>query len=231
MRAAEWNQRWGGLHRLCGSRSTLLSGMVPFRHDSLLLPGRRNRCSTDPSPPGSPAKHSRQGVLGRHSILPAMPEIPSQLGLRQEGRIFSATLPMSLTFLLALWGLQYSIRLDKGSMGTIFSEDIHSPELCSELHKGWIYWAEPLKQNFTYIARNFSPHCGVSCTARQTKAEPWWGSLLGASIPALPHTLTVNKHSYSWEEPANMSALKKPHKHTWTRRASGWNSTVKGALK
>lgn len=157
-------------------------------------------------------------------------QISSQLGLRKEGRGFSPTFPLSLTFLMALWGLQCSIRLDKRTMGTISSEDIHSPELHSETR--WIYWAEPLKENLNYIIRNFSPHgCPYQLQARRTKAEPWWGSQLGASIPAFPHTVTMNKHSHSWEEPANVSALKNPHKCRWTWRASGWIHTVEGTLE
>lgn len=64
-------------------------------------------------------------------------QIPSQLGLRQEGRIFPPVLPLSWSFLPVLWGLQCSNKLDKGPMGTISSEDMHSTELYSETR--WVY--------------------------------------------------------------------------------------------
>lgn len=158
-------------------------------------------------------------------------QIPSQLGLRQEGRIFPPVLPLSWSFLPVLWGLQCSNKLDKGPMGTISSEDMHSTELYSETR--WVYWAEPLKENFNYIVRNFSPHgCPHQLHGKTNQGRALGRQSAGSLHPwSLPHTVTINKHSYSWEPPANMSALKNPHKCTWTWRASGWHCTVKGTLK
>lgn len=144
-------------------------------------PVRRNRYSTNTSPPASPAKDSRQVVLGgTHHPASNAWQIPSQLGLRQEERIFSPTLPLSLTFLP-------SIRLDKGTTGTSSSEDIYRPELCSETR--WIYWAEPLKENFNCIVRNFSPYgCPVS-TAQRDKPRQSLGEAVCWEPPYCTSTL------------------------------------------
>lgn len=193
------------------------SGTLPSFHQ-----GER----TNTIPPGSSAKDSRQVVLGGQSNAR---QIPSQLGLRQEGRIFSPTLCLWL-FLVVLWGLQCSIRLDKGTMRTILLKTYTAQSCVQKLdgHTEQTHWKR-ISTSLLGISPHMTAH--INCTARQTKAEPWWGSLLGASMPALPHTLTINKPSYSWEESANVSALKNPHKCTWTWRASGWNGTVKGTLK
>lgn len=64
-------------------------------------------------------------------------QLPSQVGLRQEGRVFPPALPPSLTLLAAPSGLQCSIILGKGTKGTISSEGKYSPRL--HLETRWIY--------------------------------------------------------------------------------------------
>lgn len=114
-------------------------------------------------------------------------QLPSQVGPRQEGRIFPPALPPSLTLLAAPWGLQCSIGLGKGTKGTISSEDKYSPGLHSETR--WIYWAEPLKKNLNYML-GISPHAVLQLadplsTAQQKKTRQSLGEAACCEPPYL----------------------------------------------
>lgn len=71
----------------------------------------------------------RLGWGGTQHPASSTSHLPSQVGLRHEGRIVPPALHSSLILLAASWCLQCSIGLGKGTKGTISSEDKCRPGL------------------------------------------------------------------------------------------------------
>lgn len=192
--------------------------MLPFRHDSPPSTREKELVHHRLKPTWLSSQRQQTGWAGAgggawHPAC-STSQLPSQVGLRQEGRVFPPALPPSLTLLAAPSGLQCSIILGKGTKGTISSEGKYSPRL--HLETRWIYWAEPLKENLNYIVRNFGfaaawPHpYQLHSKRKRGRASVRQSAVsLHTCARTLPHTIMINMRSYSWEEPSDICLLLK----------------------